>query len=611
MTAENGLQVAQQFARSRHWYCLPLLPLTKLPGIADYYTRAALDDAALAGLWRQAERYARWLAAQHPDYADVKNKATVEAILKAREFNDSWSELPPGLGVNLAASGLVAVDVDTLTQERIWRRLCAEHGYDAGPRTVASPGVINKDGSVKHDGLGHYYYMLPDDLKDLNRANAAVNLAIGEPEDGASPDDRPALMAGRRYLVLPPTQRPEGFYVRTEKADVRTLPPFLAEILRAKYEQARLAKQRSESIAAKRTREDKLWRWHTQTPWSDVLPSDWSLTGHDGTCEVYAHPKSARSAVAHEPGCHHLGGDGDAVTPPPITFHTTTVPQYIEDALNASGGQSVSKLKLYAFKNYDGDGRAARRALGLPDRAPKRHAPTRQRSRTQPRHGQVLKVRRPLPDYSQVSTSITVAVPPVVIEPDDAVEQAVGVVVEQTEESTTEPTTVLADEPTAERIVEGFAEVSDAEMDALDGWSIDHPLNKLFTFVRERAVPADMDTLNSILSREVKAGEFCGLPNQPNSWSPWHIAARADRTALVEIEHFATAEVAEHLDVPTHRAQSWLRAMIPVMREGGVLLREREDDKDFNTYSDSATASANTRWAAWRLTEHSIESEED
>lgn len=133
MTAENGLDLARKFAQTRGWYCLPLLPLMKLPGISAYYSHATLNDVELVGLWRRASNYARWIDAQHPDYAEIKNKDLVAEVLKVREFNEDWAALPPGVGLNLAASGLVGIDVDTFVQERIWRKLCAENGYDTVP----------------------------------------------------------------------------------------------------------------------------------------------------------------------------------------------------------------------------------------------------------------------------------------------------------------------------------------------------------------------------------------------------------------------------------------------------------------------------------------------
>jgi hypothetical protein len=343
------------------------------------------------------------------------------------------------------------------------------------------------------------------------------------------------------------------------------------------------------------------------------------------------------------------------------------VPQYIEDALKTVTNDSVSKLKLLAFKDYGGDIRAARRALGLPDRAPTRHAPAKQQS-TQPRHEQVLRVRRPLPDYSNASTAlpesstvaaekpavvekavseppatdgtqtrivrgrhtlrvrrplpdygnIAVAEKPTIVEavapvevpvpeapvavyveaPDETVESIETVEIAETVEA---PVETPAEE-IVESVADGFTEVTDADLDALNTWQITHPMNRLHELILERAVPATVDTLNGLLHREVRAGNFCGMPNQPQLWSSRDLEARADRRALAEIEHFSTLAIADELYVPTHRAQSWLRAMIPVMRNSGVLLREREDDKDFNTYNDNATASVNTMWAAWKLT---------
>lgn len=610
MTAKNSLRLAQQFAATRRWYTLPLLPLTKLPAAGDYYSKATLDADGLERLWAGGRRYAESLNAQHPDYVNVKNKDVVKAVQKAREFDAEWYTREPGIGVNLAASNLVAVDVDTIPQQRIWQALCEANGYDPGPHTVASPGVLNPDGTAKHDGLGHYYFDLPSDLRDANRSNSAVNLLIGIAEDGDEEEkDRPALMAGRRFLVLPPTQRPEGFYVRSEDADVRQLPPFLAEILRTTYEKRRLNKQRSEELAARMVREDSLWRWDMDTPWADVLPSDWTLTGSDGVCEVYAHPLSTRSAVAHAPGCPHLGGDDEAVTPPPITFHTTTVPDYIANALKRSGGQSLSKLTLYAAKEHDGNVRAARRSLGLPDSAPRRHAPTSDSpARSTLPHNQVLRVKRPLPDYTKVSTPApqvsveTVTVTVAALAPALSEEpEATAEVRSSTPAASPEPEKVV--ESSAQRLEVSFEDVDMESLDAIAPWSVDHPMNRLFAFVKQQAVPTSRTALNELLRRESIAGGFMGHPTKPDTWTRRHKEMRDNRSSLVGIEHFTNMEAAELLGVSPHRAQSWLRALIPILQRAGVLLREREDDKQFDTYSDKATASVNTRWAAWQLAE--------
>lgn len=614
MTAKDSLELAKSFARTRRWYTLPLLPLTKLPAAGDYYGRATLDPEGLTNLWLGGRRYAEYLNAQHPDYVNVKNKDVVKAVQKARDFDAEWYTREPGIGVNLAASNLVAVDVDTIPQQRIWQALCEANGYDPGPHTVASPGVLNPDGSAKHDGLGHYYFDLPTDLRDANRSNSAVNLLIGIAEEGDEEEkDRPALMAGRRFLVLPPTRRPEGFYVRTEGADVRHLPPFLAEILRTTYEKRRINKQRSEELAARMVREDSLWRWDMSTPWAEVLPSDWTLTGSDGVCEVYAHPLSTRSAVAHAPGCAHLGGDDEAVTPPPITFHTTTLPDYIANALKRSGGQSLSKLTLYAAKEHDGSVRAARRSLGLPDSAPRRHAPTSDSpSRSTLSHNQVLRIKRPLPDYSTVAApapkvvveTVTVTAPASApAKPEPVAPSLPEPHVEERAEVSPEEAPVEVATPTVSALEVSFEEVSLDALDSESQWSVEHPMNRLFSFVMERAVPTSLANLNELLHRESVAGGFMGHPTKPDTWSTRHKEMRENRSALVSIEHFTNMEVAELLGVSPHRAQSWLRALIPVIRESGVLLREREDDKTFDTYADKATASVNTRWAAWRASE--------
>jgi hypothetical protein len=127
------------------------------------------------------------------------------------------------LAVEVGGSDLVVVDADTVAQRR--RFLGAWQGDPDSqvPPTILSPGTRGPDGQWIHEpGNGHYWFTTKDlDYEWAPPTNMGAYTVPG--------DDGFAVLWDRRYVLIPPSRRPEGAY-ETLGRDY-PLPQWLADAI--------------------------------------------------------------------------------------------------------------------------------------------------------------------------------------------------------------------------------------------------------------------------------------------------------------------------------------------------------------------------------------------
>lgn len=246
----------------------------------------------------------------------------------------------PNVAVEVGASRMLAIDVDTPEELAAWARSWHEATGESWPAdglTVRSPGVLDR-GVWKHSGGGHVWIDL-DSLPPSSDRELLLGYGGGAYKDPAGW----TAMYRDRYVLVPPSVRPEGpyEYLGSSPASER-IDWLVARIARhaTDHEAARMeaAERRAARLADPDTKpvDHALITWSTATEWTDLLtPRGWVDTGLVDSCgcpvwtaapvEDHASPKSA---TAHEDGCgaqHYSNDEGHA----PLHIWTDTVPPYL------------------------------------------------------------------------------------------------------------------------------------------------------------------------------------------------------------------------------------------------------------------------------------------
>ncbi|BBZ00522.1 bifunctional DNA primase/polymerase [Mycolicibacterium fallax] len=589
MTAQGSLNRALSLAQTRGWRTIPLLPYMKLPAVSEFYQRQTINPGELEVMWKEAQDRIASLTSRV-----AAGRVEDEDLADVVRSHPDYAELEPNIAVLLGHSRLVIVDVDTTDQMHAWLAFCERHGYDPGPRTQASPGVITREGTVKHDGMGHFFYALPDDIDgdELNRSG--VSLPLGEPTVACETEEArkaavPVLMTGKRYALIAPSTRAEGAYVPTAGTAIRPLPAFLAAPLREHLNSRRAQREKAQSRSAHLAREDRLWAWDDHTPWTDILEG-WEETDVDGEgCVTLRHPdaSSNRSAVAHAVGCSHLR-NSDCDAPPPVTFFTSTLPDWVLSALETTENkQTVGKLKLYAHKLYGGDVRTARRMLGLAD-----HAPTRARKASTsnaPSAGgwktvqfvkqAPVKLNLPPRPVRARRTSDVEVVEPVVAAPTAATET---IDPPKAEPEKTPAKKTPAKKPAVKKASaapESYDPAWDSEftdsVPEIQPWEPASLHDHAARFIASHAAPTTHEIWESIAAREVRLSEWAGKDSESEKWTDRDRERRQTRADLFAIRHLPITDLAEYLGVNPERARALARVLIPTAAQAGFVIRDR------------------------------------
>lgn len=273
-------------------------------------------------------------------------------------------------GVKLRGSGYVVADADTPGEVAALEAFLAESfGGRAPAPTVVTPGTA--DGA--HSGGGHWWFRLPEDLAES--MSNAIGLPASTKVTVPGHDESFALYMGDAYVLVPPSVR-DGKAYRLVSTD-HPLPDVLAAEITSRLE---LAEQRTAARAAREAEleadgepdpEDmaaQITAWAVSTPWTEILtPHGWEDTGLPDSCgcRVWTAPGphgSAKSATTHSDVC--TAGRYDLHNAPMHVWTDNPGPE-LEAAIQTYGSKTLSKLRVYAALNHDGDEGAAMAEVGI------------------------------------------------------------------------------------------------------------------------------------------------------------------------------------------------------------------------------------------------------
>lgn len=301
-------------------------------------------------------------------WIDVATGADLPEPPSAKAVKDGTVAMADPVAVNLAVevgeSRLVVVDCDTAAQlNRFLQWTSAPADL---PPTIKTPGVFKADegpnavsGQWLHKDGGHFYFTVPEHITLPDNLGAIT----------MSGDDGFAVLWHRRYVLIPPSTRPEGPYTLTGRT-YELIEPLRALItdagnLRAERQQRALADR---ELGAVSDMSNAIDDWAEATPWEDVLePLGWSPASRVDNCgcEVWtAGPghASPKSATAHDSGCS-LGRYTE--TNAPLHIWTDNPGEPLASYVAEHGTQTLSKLQVVALTRFDGNVGKAMDALGL------------------------------------------------------------------------------------------------------------------------------------------------------------------------------------------------------------------------------------------------------
>lgn len=193
---------------------LPLCPLSARTAQAE--DRQAQAEAREAG-------NGNWQFVSHR--CGIYHYLTAENILRHLENADKvWGLSTLNVALEVGKSNLLVVDVDTEAEVAAFKNDWESHTPDPYPGlTVSSPGVLKQlDGEDQptwvHKGGGHIYFTIPD----------GVQLPEGS---GTLKHNSWSVFYRSRYVLIPPSVRPEGPYKLT--GTVSEAPGWLTDLISA------------------------------------------------------------------------------------------------------------------------------------------------------------------------------------------------------------------------------------------------------------------------------------------------------------------------------------------------------------------------------------------
>ncbi|AGT12791.1 RepA-like helicase [Mycobacterium phage Phelemich] len=394
-------------------HLLFIYPDSKVPADMRTPAKRRADDKAAQEAARDAGRR-DWAAIKSPAGLALAtdNKTVLDRYLKAYiEMFSTWVEVTPdgnhgqqvtyskkrfdageivmadpvavNLAVEVGASGLVVVDCDTAGQVRRWFEANELDPDDdtLPPPTVITPGHRGEGADPDdpstwaHADGGHFYFTVPDKLWPVLPRNLGAMTWGG--------DDGFAVLWDRRYVLIPPSTRPEGSYELVGRD--YELPDWLADKI---IEAGTLRAERAERNAEASNPElaSAIDQWAESTPWAAILePLGWTPAPRADSCgcEVWTAPgvhASPKSATAHGAGC--TAGRYTEVNAP-LHIWTDNPAEPFDAWVKDKGTSTISKLQAVALISFDGKVGAAMDALDLtptgtevdPDIAPRQPDP--------------------------------------------------------------------------------------------------------------------------------------------------------------------------------------------------------------------------------------------
>jgi hypothetical protein len=258
------------------------------------------------------------------------------------------------LAVEVGGSALVVIDCDTAAQMARWFEVAEIDPAEAPAPTVVTPGQHGEGGDPDdsstwaHADGGHFYFTVPDELIPVLPRN------VGSMTWGG--DDGFAVLWDRRYVLIPPSTRPEGAYEQV--GDDYPLPEWLFEaIVKAGTLRAERAAEAAKGPANEELG-DAIDQWADSISWASILePWGWTPAPRNDACgcEVWTGPgnhANAKTATCHGGGC---SAGRYTERNAPMHFWTDNPDPPFDTWLAAHGTKTISKLQAVALLYFDGN----------------------------------------------------------------------------------------------------------------------------------------------------------------------------------------------------------------------------------------------------------------
>lgn len=272
--------------------------------------------------------------------------------------------------VRLRGSGYVVADADTPGEVAALEHFISSAYPGSRPPapTVVTPGTSNG----AHHGGGHWWFKLPEELAEAMEHAVGLSATVKVPVPGF--DEPFSLYMGDAFVLIPPSARNDGQY-RMVAPDT-DLPAPLEAVIRERLDMAEsrqeLRREREESLEAGEWDMDDLdtqiTHWAMSHPWTEILqPHGWEDTGMPDSCgcRVWTAPGphgSPKSATTHSDVCS--AGRYDLHNAPMHIWTDNPGPE-LESAVNRYGTKTLSKLRVWAALNFNGDEGAAMADAGI------------------------------------------------------------------------------------------------------------------------------------------------------------------------------------------------------------------------------------------------------
>lgn len=335
---------------------LLIVPGTKQPFDGRTARKKNADDKAAQLAAKEAGRR---------DWAKVKSPsglalATADSKVVLRYLDEYLKVFGPECSVNLAVevgrSHLVLIDADTRAQYDAFIEVSG--APQDMPPTVITPGQRDvRTGEMVHDGAGGHFWFTLDEGVEL-----PTNLGSMTWEG----DDSFAVLWHNRYVLIPPSVRPEGAYELVGRD--YPCPEWLLAAIRERAEsRARRVSNAGDKADASDLSTD-IDAWAETITWAEILePLGWTPTSRSDNCgcDVWTAPgphTSNKSATTHDSGCM-LGRYTE--TNAPMHIWTDNPGEPFDAYIAENHTKTLSKLQAVAWSEYGGDIGATMDTLGL------------------------------------------------------------------------------------------------------------------------------------------------------------------------------------------------------------------------------------------------------
>jgi hypothetical protein len=356
-TDHDAVRAFIRAACAQGLHLLLIHPGSKLPADMRTPRQRAADDRAARKAAEEAGRADAARVKSASGLALATNKADTVLKYLDRYIEVNGPDVAVNIAVEVGGSRLVVVDCDTKAQ--LDNFLAVAGAPDGLPPTVSTPGQVAPDGTMAHSDGGHFYFTVPDDV-DMPTNLGAMNW------EG---DDAFAVLWDRRYVLIPPSTRPEGAYELTGSDYSITDIPVLLDAINRRAEGRANRVRNANPTPSSEALTANIDAWSITRSWASILePLGWTPTARPDNCgcEVWTAGDghaSPKSATAHDSGCQ-LGRYTE--TNAPLHIWTDHPGEPFDTYIASEGGSAtMTKLRVVALTEYGGDIGAAMDELGV------------------------------------------------------------------------------------------------------------------------------------------------------------------------------------------------------------------------------------------------------